>query len=816
MAIGDVTGDGMADVVVGNNGQSHVLVNNGSGDPATFDRVTLGSPQNQTTYSVAIGDVTCDGLADVVEGNYVQQNHVLVNNGSGDPSTFNRADLGSAVNDTTYSVAIADVNGDSRLDVVVGNGGQNYVLANNGSGDPSSFSRIELGSPTNDETRSVSVGDVTGDGRPDVAVGNFNQQSYVLVNNGAAMPFGQVGYHIQVARDTNDWAGSMAWDSGVTNLARMGDGLATVSTPAVLTNWAPHFWRARLFSASRYQGPWSAPQRFVVSGPSITITTTPTEVRSTVTSYTVAGVSDHRIVGRMWWSNDLTGDLGTLAATSSWRIDNIPLKARANTIVVCGTNTAGRIVSDSIVITRGMSNEMFLITPEDGVVTNVLEIRFDVFFGNDITPDRQYLSTNAGGSWFLYTNLVTFSSDGEYPWTAMGFDQGWIQYFATSTNMLVIMTNAPTVRLVSPPPGAVLRNQFAVPLVADYGVSRVSRELSTNSGASWFMYTPGTPVYFTSTGTWQWTARGRIANWGYAATTNELTLLVAGASPAIRLVSPANGVVTTTNTVLFSVVQDSFSFTRISTNNGFSWSVINFPGQFTMTASVYRWTAHGVNGLPPTNCLAPTTNQFEILRSDAVTVRLAAPEPNASRPPGHVAFDVFCVNTSGLQLSTNNGADWFVYTNGAPLQFMEPQSFFWLARATNSAGAWVTASVSNKLTIVPDLPFVDLTNGTMIADITLPFHAAGTNNDFVVNTMWISNDANGECVFFPAKVSWRSPDITLEWWTNRLYVFGANWSGETTNDSVIIIGVPECAGGACLALGAALVTRRRLRIESHK
>ena len=57
--------------------------------PDAWERVNLGSPWPDATSCLAIGDLTGDGLPDVVVGNYAEQNYVLVNNG-GSPDTWSR------------------------------------------------------------------------------------------------------------------------------------------------------------------------------------------------------------------------------------------------------------------------------------------------------------------------------------------------------------------------------------------------------------------------------------------------------------------------------------------------------------------------------------------------------------------------------------------------------------------------------------------------------------------------------------------------------------------------------------------------------
>ncbi len=86
-------------------------------------------------------------------------------------------------NDNTLSVALGDVEGDGDLDLAVGNDNQQSVIyLNDGAGHFSFGSNFGTNS---DQTRSVAFGDADGDGDLDLAVGNYNQQNMVYLNDGA-------------------------------------------------------------------------------------------------------------------------------------------------------------------------------------------------------------------------------------------------------------------------------------------------------------------------------------------------------------------------------------------------------------------------------------------------------------------------------------------------------------------------------------------------------------------------------------------------------------------------------------------------------
>ncbi len=76
------------------------------------------------------------------------------------------------------SVALADVDRDGDLDLLVGNDAQaNRLYLNNGTADPfSGVSGSDISSDTH-ETNSVALADVDGDGDLDLVAGNYNAQN---------------------------------------------------------------------------------------------------------------------------------------------------------------------------------------------------------------------------------------------------------------------------------------------------------------------------------------------------------------------------------------------------------------------------------------------------------------------------------------------------------------------------------------------------------------------------------------------------------------------------------------------------------------
>lgn len=158
--------------------------------PRSFNRVLLLESTSETSASVSIGDVDANGTLDVVlaKGRHWPLNNlVLRNDGTGHFTTENLADAP----DRTYSAALADLDGDGDLDIVVSNDRPDRKLVYRNDGTGRYHVAGTFGQP-DWSTRYVTVADLNGDNRPDLIVANRSanpaspRSSFVCLNDGKA------------------------------------------------------------------------------------------------------------------------------------------------------------------------------------------------------------------------------------------------------------------------------------------------------------------------------------------------------------------------------------------------------------------------------------------------------------------------------------------------------------------------------------------------------------------------------------------------------------------------------------------------------
>jgi hypothetical protein len=171
VAIADFNGDGHLDLATANSADGTVTVPLGNGDG------TFQAAQDYRTHlerkSVAVGDLDGDGHPDVMVASFCGSD--LKCGGNGTASVFLSNGKGAlkpasiyALGKGAISIALADVNGDKKLDLIAVNRDDSTVMVLLGNGDGTFQEGIAY--PAGSTPVSVSVGDFNKDGKPDLAI----------------------------------------------------------------------------------------------------------------------------------------------------------------------------------------------------------------------------------------------------------------------------------------------------------------------------------------------------------------------------------------------------------------------------------------------------------------------------------------------------------------------------------------------------------------------------------------------------------------------------------------------------------------------
>jgi hypothetical protein len=197
LEVGDVTGDGRHDLVV-MSGQTYAVPNvnvlaqqsgGGFGAPAEY-RVDANLEGPFNTNGIGIGELSGDERLDVV-----------ASFGGNSPSSrlafFTQTEDGTLAEPIIYAsydipepVEVADVDLDGRDDVVTLHGGWNRagVYPQHVAGGFAGEDLYTIPYASHYESHGLALGDVSGDGRPDVALADYNHGLVVLYSEPAEPP----------------------------------------------------------------------------------------------------------------------------------------------------------------------------------------------------------------------------------------------------------------------------------------------------------------------------------------------------------------------------------------------------------------------------------------------------------------------------------------------------------------------------------------------------------------------------------------------------------------------------------------------------
>jgi len=196
IASGDVNNDGLPDVIITGpvNDDSRVYLNNGDGTFTAGQTIVGDNPPFDYLYDARFGDVNEDGCLDAVVADFNSYVWVSLGDCAGHFATPTRVAMG----DSSSAVRLVDLNGDGHLDIVttaipaadhsLGDvaGDTLSVAFGDGHGN---FTRARDYVGTG-ESYSLAIADFNGDGKPDVVTSNTTTDTTTVYLNDGSGSFG--------------------------------------------------------------------------------------------------------------------------------------------------------------------------------------------------------------------------------------------------------------------------------------------------------------------------------------------------------------------------------------------------------------------------------------------------------------------------------------------------------------------------------------------------------------------------------------------------------------------------------------------------
>jgi len=184
----DLDGDKRPEIIVNqfNNSDLFIVPNASSGSIVSFgavQKLTVTGTLNHLTTA----DFNEDGKLDIaVTSAFDKKVFVLLNTSSGSTISFSTP-LAVDTGDGPFGIDVSDIDGDDDVDIIIGNigisgaGTEISVLKNNGNNSSVGFTTLNIN--VGKKTRNVRVGDIDGDGKPDIAYTTVTSNSLDIIRN---------------------------------------------------------------------------------------------------------------------------------------------------------------------------------------------------------------------------------------------------------------------------------------------------------------------------------------------------------------------------------------------------------------------------------------------------------------------------------------------------------------------------------------------------------------------------------------------------------------------------------------------------------
>lgn len=194
--IADINADAKPDIIALRKSPSQIAIylNTGSNGNLSFAAPFILTDELidegvNALYNLAIGDIDGDGLPDIAGADFDHQRVSVFHNQSRGSNIAFAPKTNYTVGSFASDIALSDIDGDGKMDMVVGGYSQNqvFVFMNNSKPDSIAFGAM-ASPPGNVYLGTVSVGDLDGDGKPDAIIGGITYNNVIAFNRNTSSP----------------------------------------------------------------------------------------------------------------------------------------------------------------------------------------------------------------------------------------------------------------------------------------------------------------------------------------------------------------------------------------------------------------------------------------------------------------------------------------------------------------------------------------------------------------------------------------------------------------------------------------------------
>jgi hypothetical protein len=246
IATGDIDGDGKPDLIVTNSSSNTISVFRNTSSPGTLSYATrVNFTVGAGPGSIAVGDIDGDGKLDLAVTNLNATTMSVLRNTSTNGTVNFAAKADFATGNAPIFVLIGELDGDGKPDIAVANNNSASVSAFLNTGSPGTISfTTKVDFTTGSFPNSVSINDQDGDGKNDIAVPNYGGTSLSVLRNTSITGTISFATKFDIALSTGIQplflsAGDMDADGKSDLVAAVGQGVISIfrnmSTPGSLS-----------------------------------------------------------------------------------------------------------------------------------------------------------------------------------------------------------------------------------------------------------------------------------------------------------------------------------------------------------------------------------------------------------------------------------------------------------------------------------------------------------------------------------------------------------------------------------------------------